>query len=63
MGPDAFEAVGGFNEAVMAAEDADLNFRLKAAGGGLERRESGCASRTSARCVNYAALLGAASPG
>jgi GT2 family glycosyltransferase len=35
----AFEAVGGFREDIRAAEDADLNFRLQAAGWGVERRE------------------------
>jgi mycofactocin glycosyltransferase len=37
---DAFEAVGGFCENIRAAEDADLNFRLAARGGALERREA-----------------------
>jgi hypothetical protein len=35
---DAFEAVGGFNELARAGEDADLCFRLAAAGYGLEIR-------------------------
>lgn len=35
----AFEAVGGFREDIRAAEDADLSYRLKAAGGSIERRE------------------------
>jgi mycofactocin glycosyltransferase len=35
----AFEAVGGFRENIRAAEDADLAYRLKAAGWELERRE------------------------
>lgn len=35
----AFEAVGGFREDIRAAEDADLNYRLKAAGWQVERRE------------------------
>jgi mycofactocin glycosyltransferase len=35
----AFEAVGGFREDIRAAEDADLTYRLKAAGWGVERRE------------------------
>ena len=38
----AFEAVGGFREDIRAAEDADLNYRLKAAGWQLERREEAC---------------------
>jgi GT2 family glycosyltransferase len=36
----AFEAVGGFREEIRAAEDADLTYRLRAAGWELERRES-----------------------
>lgn len=36
---EAFEAVGGFREDIRAAEDADLTYRLKAAGWELERRE------------------------
>lgn len=35
----AFEAVGGFREDIRAAEDADLTYRLRAAGWGDERRE------------------------
>lgn len=35
----AFEAIGGFREDLRAGEDADLSYRLKAAGGGIERRE------------------------
>jgi mycofactocin glycosyltransferase len=49
---EAFEAVGVFREDIRAAEDADLTFRLKAAGWGLERREHAAVvhrSRTSAR--------------
>ncbi len=30
---DAFEAIGGFREGLRAGEDADLSYRLKAAGG------------------------------
>jgi len=37
---NAFEAVGGFREEIRAAEDADLTFRLKAAGWEIERREA-----------------------
>ena len=33
------EAVGGFREEARAAEDADLTFRLRAAGWEVERRE------------------------
>ena len=36
---EAFEAVGGFREDIRAAEDADLAYRLKAAGWEVERRE------------------------
>ena len=36
----AFEAIGGFREDIRAGEDADLTYRLKAAGWGVERRES-----------------------
>ena len=36
----AFEAVGGFREDIGAAEDADLAYRLRAAGWQVERRES-----------------------
>ena len=37
---EAFEAVGGFREELRAAEDADLTYRLRAAGWEVERRES-----------------------
>ena len=36
---EAFEAVGGFRDELRAGEDADLWYRLRAAGWGLERRE------------------------
>jgi mycofactocin glycosyltransferase len=36
----AFEAVGGFREDIRAAEDADLSYRLRAAGWEVERREA-----------------------
>ena len=39
----AFEQVGGFREDIRAAEDADLTYRLKAAGWELERREQASA--------------------
>lgn len=48
----AFEAVGGFREEIRAAEDADLTYRLKAAGWQVERREDAAvvhASRTTLR--------------
>lgn len=37
---EAFAAAGGFREGIRAAEDADLTFRLKAAGWEVERREA-----------------------
>lgn len=36
---EAFEAIGGFREEIRAAEDADLTYRLRAAGWDVERRE------------------------
>lgn len=36
----AFEAVGGFQLGIRAGEDSDLTYRLRAAGWGIERRES-----------------------
>lgn len=36
---DAFESVGGFREDIRTAEDADLSYRLRAAGWEIERRE------------------------
>ena len=36
----AFEAVGGFREDIRTAEDADLTYRLRAAGWEVERREA-----------------------
>jgi GT2 family glycosyltransferase len=36
----AFEAVGGFREDIRAGEDADLTYRLRDAGLGVERREA-----------------------
>jgi hypothetical protein len=36
----AFEEIGGFREDIRAAEDADLTYRLKAAGWEVERREA-----------------------
>jgi GT2 family glycosyltransferase len=49
---EAFEAVGGFRDSIRAGEDADLTYRLRAAGWGLERREAASvvhASRRTAR--------------
>jgi mycofactocin glycosyltransferase len=48
----AFEEVGGFTEGIRAAEDADLTYRLRAAGWQIERRERAAvvhASRTTLR--------------
>ena len=48
----AFEEVGGFREEIRAAEDADLTYRLKAAGWEVERREDAAvvhAGRTTLR--------------
>ncbi len=48
----AFEEVGGFREEARAAEDADLTYRLRAAGWAVERREQAAvvhASRTTLR--------------
>ena len=36
----AFEEVGGFREDIRAGEDADLTFRLRGVGWGLERRDA-----------------------
>ena len=50
----AFEAVGGFREEIRAAEDADLTYRLRAAGWDVERREGASvvhASRTTLRAL------------
>lgn len=43
----AYEAVGGFREDIRAGEDADLNYRLKAAGWRVERREDAAATHLS----------------
>ena len=48
----AFEEVGGFRERIRAAEDADLTYRLRAAGWEVERREGAAvvhAGRTTLR--------------
>jgi GT2 family glycosyltransferase len=59
----AFEAVGGFREDIRAAEDADLSYRLKAAGGRIERREHASVIHHNRRAVRafiaQAALHGA----
>jgi hypothetical protein len=36
----AFEAIGGFRDDIRAGEDADLTYRLRAAGWSVERREA-----------------------
>lgn len=60
---DAFEAIGGFREDIRAAEDADLNYRLRARGGEIERREGAAVvhrnRRTLRAFVAQAALHGA----
>jgi hypothetical protein len=47
----AFEEVGGFREEVRAAEDADLTYRLRAAGWELERREAATVVHASRRTL------------
>jgi mycofactocin glycosyltransferase len=48
---EAFEAVGGFREDIRAAEDADLTFRLRAAGWEAERREEAAVVHLSRQTV------------
>jgi GT2 family glycosyltransferase len=59
----AFAAAGGFREDIRAAEDADLSYRLKAAGGRIERREHAAVIHHNRRTVRafiaQAALHGA----
>jgi GT2 family glycosyltransferase len=61
----AFEAVGGFREDIRAGEDADLSYRLKAAGGKIERREHASVIHRNRRTLRaflaQAALHGAGS--
>ncbi len=61
----AFEAVGGFREDIRAAEDADLTYRLRAAGGAFERREAAHVIHRSRRklgpFIAQASLYGAGS--
>ena len=45
----AFEEVGGFREEIRAAEDADLTYRLRAAGWDVERREEARVTHLSRR--------------
>ena len=47
----AFEAVGGFREEIRAAEDADLTYRLRSAGWGVERREDASVVHASRKTV------------
>jgi GT2 family glycosyltransferase len=47
----AFEAVGGFREDIRAGEDADLAFRLRAAGWEVERREAAAVVHRSRQSV------------
>jgi GT2 family glycosyltransferase len=48
---EAFEAVGGFRAAIRAAEDADLCYRLRAAGWDVERREHATAVHLNRRSL------------
>ena len=48
----AFEEVGGFREDIRAGEDADLAFRLRAAGWEIERREPAAVVHRSRRSVS-----------
>jgi len=54
----AFEAVGGFREHIWPAEDADLSFRLRAAGWTIERRDEASVVHFSRRTVR--AMVGQA---
>ena len=47
----AFEEVGGFREEIRAGEDADLSFRLRAAGWEVERREAARVTHRSRQTV------------
>jgi GT2 family glycosyltransferase len=47
----AFESVGGFREDIRAAEDADLTYRLRAAGWEVERREAATGIHLSRRTL------------
>jgi mycofactocin glycosyltransferase len=53
---DAFDALGGFREDIRTAEDADLAYRLRAAGWEVERRESASVVHLSRQTVR--ALVG-----
>ncbi|HEY1358879.1 MAG TPA: glycosyltransferase [Thermoleophilaceae bacterium] len=47
----AFEEIGGFTEDIRAGEDADLTYRLKAAGWQVERRERAAVTHRSRQTV------------
>jgi mycofactocin glycosyltransferase len=47
----AFERIGGFRDHIRAAEDADLTYRLKAAGWQVERREEAVAMHFSRETI------------
>jgi mycofactocin glycosyltransferase len=47
----AFESVGGFREDIRAAEDADLTYRIRAAGWEVERREAATGVHLSRRTL------------
>ena len=63
----AFDEIGGFRDEIRAAEDADLTYRLKAAGWEVERRENAAvahSSRTTLRgFLAQQAVWGAGEPG
>jgi len=48
---EAYEAIGGFREEIRAAEDADLTYRLRAAGWKVERREEAAVVHASRQTV------------
>jgi GT2 family glycosyltransferase len=48
----AFESVGGFREDIRAAEDADLTYRLREHGYGIERREAASAIHLSRSTIS-----------
>jgi len=57
---DAFEAIGGFREEIRAAEDADLAYRLRAAGWQVEQRDGAAVlhrSRQTVRALLFQRLL------
>ena len=48
---EAFEEIGGFREEIRAAEDADLTYRLRAAGWEVERREEASVVHASRKTI------------